>query len=129
MKAAYPIIMTPAEEGGYVVYVPDLKINTEGETLAECMYMARDAICLAGTVLEDEGRPVPVPSGELPAHKQGEIVTFVDVDLEAYRKAREIRAVRKNVTIPSYLNDLAEKSGINFSQVLQEGLKARLGVQ
>lgn len=129
MKAAYPIIMTPAEEGGYVVYVPDLDINTEGETLAECMYMARDAISLVGIVLEDEGKPVPAPSPELPAHREGEFVSYVDVDFDAYRRAQDTRAVRKNVTIPSYLNDLAERAGVNFSQVLRDALKVQLGVQ
>lgn len=128
MKTVYPIIMTPAEEGGYVVYVPDLDINTEGETVAECMYMARDAISLVGIVLEDEGKTVPAPSKELPAHQEGELVSFVDVDFDAYRRAQDTRCVRKSVTIPGYLNDLAEKARINFSQVLQEGLKARLGV-
>ena len=129
MKAAYPIIMTPAEEGGYVVYVPDLEINTEGETLAECMYMARDAISMVGVALEDEGKAVPAPSRELPTHEQGECVSFVDVDFDAYRRAHETRAVRKNVTIPGYLNDLAEKAGLSFSAVLQEALRAKLGVQ
>lgn len=128
MKTAYPIIMTPAEEGGYVVYVPDLDINTEGETVAECMYMARDAISLVGVVLEDEGKAVPAPSKGLPAHQEGELVTFVDVDFDAYRRAQDTRSVRKNVTLPGYLNNLAQQAGLNFSAVLQDALKARLGV-
>ena len=40
-----------------------------------------------------------------------------------------MRVIRKNVTIPSYLNELAEKAGINFSQVLQAALKQTLDVQ
>lgn len=51
------------------------------------------------------------------------------MDLDAYRRSRDTRAVRKNVTIPSYLSDLAERAGANFSQILQDGLKARLGVE
>lgn len=50
------------------------------------------------------------------------------MDFDAYRRANDMRAVRKNVTIPNYLNELAVKAGINFSQVLQEGLKQCLGV-
>ena len=42
MKVVYPIILTPAERG-YVVFVPDLDINTEGEDLADAIEMARDA--------------------------------------------------------------------------------------
>lgn len=129
MKAAYPIIITPAEEGGYVVYVPDMQINTQGETIAECMDMARDAISLVGICDQDMGNEIPAASGVLPAHDENEVVTFVDVDFDAYRRAQDTRAVRKNVTIPSYLNDLAEKAGVNFSQVLQTALKQQLGVQ
>ena len=50
------------------------------------------------------------------------------VDFDAYRRANDMRTVRKNVTLQSWLNDLAEKAGVNFSQVLQDALKQRLGV-
>lgn len=58
-----------------------------------------------------------------------DILSLVDVDFDAYRRANDMRTVRKNVTLPTYLNELAVKAGVNFSQVLQEGLKQRLGVQ
>ena len=47
MKAVYPIVLTPAEHG-YVVFVPDLNINTEGDTIPDSIAMARDAIGLWG---------------------------------------------------------------------------------
>ena len=50
-------------------------------------------------------------------------------DFAAYRRAHDMRTVRRNVTLPSYLNELGEKAGLNFSQVLQDGLRQRLGVQ
>ena len=59
---------------------------------------------------------------------ENEIVTLVDIDFAAYRRANDLRTVRKNVTLPSWLNDLAERNGVNFSQVLQESLKERLKV-
>ena len=109
--------------------VPDLNIGTQGETIAECIDMARDAIGLWGICEQDEGRVIPEPSGLMPEHEEGELVTLVDIDFDAYRRAHDMRTIRKNVTIPSYLNDLAERAGVNFSQVLQDGLKQRLGVQ
>lgn len=127
MKKVYPVILTPAERG-YVVYVPDLQINTEGSDIAEAIEMARDAIGLWGITEQDLGHEISEPSAVALDHKPDEIVTLVDVDFDAYRRANDMRAVRKNVTIPSWLNDLAEKAGINFSQVLQEGLKQRLNV-
>lgn len=128
MKQAYPIILTPAEHG-YVVNVPDLDINTEGESIAEAISMAEDAIGLWGITAQDLSKDIPAPSNSLPKCHADEIATFAVVDFDAYRRANDIRSIRKNVTIPSYLNELAEKAGISFSQVLQEGLKSRLGVQ
>lgn len=129
MKQVYPVILHPEQEGGFSVSVPDLNIGTQGETIAECIDMARDAIGLWGICEQDEGRVIPEPSGLMPEHEKGELVTLVDIDFDAYRRAHDMRTIRKNVTIPSYLNDLAERAGVNFSQVLQDGLKQRLGVQ
>lgn len=127
MKAVYPIILTPTESG-YVVFVPDLDINTEGTDLADAIEMARDAIGIWGISEEDAGRKIPQASGTMPHPAENEIVTLVDIDFTAYRRANDLRTVRKNVTLPSWLNDLAEKNGVNFSQVLQESLKERLHV-
>ena len=127
MKKVYPIILTP-DEIGYVVTVPDLNINTEGDNLAEAIEMARDAIGLWGICEEDAGRIIPEPHSVKLKHKDNEIVTLVDIDFKAYRRANENRSVRKNVTLPSWLNELAEKNDINFSAVLQEGLKQQLNI-
>ncbi|OUN85525.1 HicB family protein [Flavonifractor sp. An52] len=129
MKQVYPVILHPEADGGFSVSVPDLNIGTQGETVAECIDMARDAIGLWGICEQDAGRAIPEPSVLSPAHEEGELVTLVDIDFDAYRRAHDMRTIRKNVTIPSYLNDLAERAGVNFSQVLQDGLKQRLGVQ
>lgn len=128
MKQVYPIVLIPEEVGGYTVLVPDLDIGTQGETVAECIDMARDAIGLWGICEQDEGRSIPEASSLMPDHADNELVTLVDIDFDAYRRANDMRTVRKNVTLQSWLNDLAEKAGVNFSQVLQEALKQRLGV-
>ena len=129
MKKVYPIVLTPAEEGGFVVYIPDFDINTQGEDEADAMDMARDAIAITGCYWEDEKKTIPSPS---PINsiviQEDQFKTLVDVDFESYRKRNENRSVRKNCTIPSWLNDEAEKAGINFSAVLQEALKVQLGV-
>ena len=127
MKQAYPIILTPSEHG-YVVYVPDLDINTEGKDLADAIDMAADAIGLWGISAQDLGREMPAPSAALPACAPPQTAAYALVDFDAYRQANDMRTVRKNVTLQSWLNDLAEKAGVNFSQVLQDALKQRLGV-
>lgn len=130
MKGAYPIILTRAEEGGYVVYIPDFQINTEGDDVPDAMLMARDAIGLMGIDMQDAGETIPVPSS-LDDHKgkDNDIFTLVDIDFDEYRRKHDNRTVKKNCTIPSWLNEEATSKGINFSQILQDGLKAALGIQ
>lgn len=127
-KTIYPVILHPEQEGGYSVEVPDLSIGTQGETVAECIDMARDAIGLWGICQQDDGNEIPEPSSLSPTCSPEDIVTLVDIDFEEYRRANDLRTVRKNVTLPSWLCYLAEQAGVNFSQVLQEGLRAKLHV-
>lgn len=130
MKAAYPIVMTKGEKW-IVVYVPDFDINTQGKDYADAMYMARDAIGLMGITMEDDGEAIPAASelDKVAEEHAGEgIVALVDVDFTEYRKANDMRTVRRNVSLPNWLNVRAEQSGINVSAVLQKALKAELGI-
>ncbi len=128
MKVCYPVILTKCEDGsGYLVTIPDFDNNTFGETITEAIDMARDAISVLGVSYEDRRQELPKPSelAELNC-KSNEIKTLVDADLGAYRRMLDNRAVKKNCTIPSWLNEKAEQANINFSAVLQEALKQRL---
>jgi len=126
MKASYPIVLTP-DEVGYCVYIPDFDANTQGDSLTDAIEMARDCIGLMGTVLEDDGKPVPEPRpiSDVSA-EAGEIVSLVDVDFTEYRRKNELRTVKKNCTLPGWLCFEAERANINFSQVLQSALKREL---
>ncbi|HIU57840.1 MAG TPA: type II toxin-antitoxin system HicB family antitoxin [Candidatus Ornithomonoglobus merdipullorum] len=128
MKEAYPIIMSQGKEF-VVVYVPDFNINTQGRDIADAMEMARDAIGIIGIDMEDDHEKLPSPS-ELSQVKagDGEFVTLVDVDFEEYRRKNEMRSVKKNCTIPGWLNYEAEKANINFSNVLQKALMEQLHI-
>lgn len=63
------------------------------------------------------GRVIPEAQNFSPQRNDNDIVTLVDVDFTAYRKAHDNRMVRRNVTVPSWLNEKAEKAGINVSGV------------
>ena len=110
-KLIYPIVLHPEEAGGYSVDVPDLGIGTQGENVAECIEMARDAIGLWGICEQDAGHPIPEPSNLVPAHEPDEIVTLVDIDFGAYRRANDMRTVRKNVTLPVCESIMPEIAG------------------
>jgi predicted RNase H-like HicB family nuclease len=128
-KTVYPVILTPAKEGGYCVTVPDIGNHTEGDDLADALAMAQDAIEMMGVFLQDEGKPIPEPSGiEAVSTEPGEIKSLVTVDFDAYRRKTEKRIVKKTLSIPSWLNAEAEDAELNFSAVLQEALKEKLGV-
>lgn len=127
MKNSYPIILTP-DKVGYVVYIPDFNINTEGDTLTDAIEMARDAIGIMGIDMEDDKKELPIPTslGELKKTSSSDIISLVDVDFTEYRRQNEQRMVRRNVTLPSWLNYEAEKSGVNVSAILQRALKNEL---
>jgi hypothetical protein len=60
--------------------------------------------------------------------KESDIVTLIDVDFAEYRRKNDMRTIKKNCTIPSWLNFEAEKAGINFLSVLQTALKQELHI-
>ena len=129
MKAVYPAIFTKVDDG-YAVHVPDFPLDTQGDTLPEAMEMARDAIGIMGIDLEDDKKPIPKSSqpGEISC-ADNEFVGLIDIDFCAYRRANERRTVRRNVSLPSWLDVEAEKAGINVSAVLQSALKQELNLQ
>lgn len=130
MKNAYPIVMTQGEEF-IVVFIPDFNINTQGKDIPEAIEMARDAIGVIGIDMEDDGEALPEPSDFEKIRTEiqpGDIISLVDVDFEEYRRKNDMRAVKKNCTIPSWLNFEAERAGINFSAVLQAALKNELNI-
>jgi predicted RNase H-like HicB family nuclease len=128
MKKAYPITITLDGEF-YMVYVHDFELNTQGESVAEAMEMARDVIGRAGCYKQDEGVEIPEPSKLEDVRTEAcAVLTLVDVDFEEYRRKHDKRTVRKNLTIPSWLNEEAEAAGIAFSDVLKNALKRELNI-
>lgn len=85
MKEVYKIVLTPEENGSYTVFVPDFDSGTQGENLADAMYMARDMIGIVGITLQDMGKDIPAPSTAECVAEANEIVTYVDVDFAEYR--------------------------------------------
>lgn len=129
MKQAYPVILTPGEES-VVAYFPDFDAGTEGRDLADAIDMAADAIGLLGITLEDEGRRIPAPTPFSEVHPQapGDIVTLVSVDFAEYRRRHDNRSVRRNVSLPAWLDEAARQADVNVSAILAGALRAELGI-
>lgn len=139
MKQAYPVFIAKKCED-YLTYIPDMELYTEGKSMVDAIEMARDAIGLQGINLEDDGKELPFPSTQEEAMQKAKeeteifdystgLLTWVDIDFTAYRRKAEKKMVRRNVTLPNWLNIEAEKAHINVSRVLQEALMNTLDVK
>ena len=136
VKYIYPAILkldTTDEnypQGVYLVEFPDLPhCITSGETLEEALTMAEDALNLCLWSMEADKEEIPTPSKMLDV-KSGEddIVTLVKADTLEYRKKHDTRAVRKNCSIPQWLETLVQEHNINCSKVLQNALMHELNI-
>ena len=126
MKLIYPAVFKPFSDqsGGYVVEFPDLPgCVTEGKDLEEAIEMGIDAA--SGWILWEfeDGEQIPNASSYSKITVENDcMVNMLLLDIDAYEEKYGEKAVRKNLTIPAWLNTFAEKNNINFSQILQDAL-------
>jgi len=128
MKSVYAAIISPPENGEkyYFVTIPELDLYTQGENIADSVRMARDCIGLWGISEEDKGRVIPQGKDFKPECGKNDIVTLIDIDFDEYRKKDDNRTVRRNCSLPYWMDKAATEKKINVSAVLQEALRARL---
>ena len=112
MKTVYPVIFTRTEDG-FLIQVPDLEIFTEGTDINNAIYMARDAISIKLVSKEENGES---------------FISMVDVDTDEYRQKIDSTPVRRNVSLPRWLNNEVNEAGINVSRVLQDALMEKLSL-
>ena len=128
-RVIFPAVFHEAEEGGYWITFPDFRyITTQGETVNEAYEMAIDALFLAITTMP-KGETLPKPStpNKIKTEKNDSIV-LIDFDIEEYSRRMNLKSVKKTLSIPGWLNEAAISAGLNFSSVLQKGLKQELGL-
>jgi predicted RNase H-like HicB family nuclease len=127
MKYVYPAILY-SDDGKIGVTVPDLLgCHTYGDDTADALFMAKDAVEMWLWHAENTATPIPPASETLPL-EQDEMLTLIAADTDEYRQANDTRAIKKTLSIPSWLNHQAEKANAPFSQILQQGLKDYLHV-
>lgn len=128
MKYIYTATFSPNEDHTkFFARVPDLPgCITTGDSLQDAIEQITDAASGWLVVAEDEGLEIspPTPQPNVPTEK-GDFLSLIQIDTIAYRSQTDTRAVRKNVSLPAWMVAMADKRGINCSQVLQEGLVAR----
>lgn len=126
----FPAIIEKGDKN-YSVYFPDLPgCASSGRTVEEAIGEAREALAFHLWGMEQDGEAIPRSSSfDAVREEAGEnTLAYIDVDMFPIRSRMNSRPVKKTLTIPWYLNELAEKERINFSQLLQSALKERLGL-
>ena len=130
MKYVYPACFYKEEDGRYSVEVPDFPLATFGDDLADAIYMATDAIAGRVLLMLKDGEPLPAasdPKNVTPDDETG-FVSMLYVDLNTLKQNHDETPVKKTLTIPSWLNQAAERKNINFSATLKDALIEKLAV-
>ena len=127
-KLFYPALFHKAEEGGFWISFPDIpECLTQGDDMTQAYEMAVDALGLALTCREKEQQPFPNASDPTAITPEANsFLVVIEFDMLAYKKRTNSRAVKKTLSIPEWLNEAAIAKGLNFSQVLQEALLAKI---
>ena len=126
----YPVLFKLNPNGGYIVTAPDvLGCVVGGNSLEESMRLIKNALCDCLCVLEDEKEKLceRTEPSKIKTEKD-EFIAMIEVDTVKYRAEIDNKSVRKNVSLPAWLNTKAEQNHINCSQILQEALRERLKV-
>lgn len=127
-KLFYPAIFELEEDGGYSIYFPDVEgCFTQGDNMEDGYKMANDALGLSLSYIEENRLQLPKPSTPDQIETQDhQFIVVIEFDMLEYRRKNDSKAVKKTLTIPSWLNELAVSQNINFSQVLQEALLSKV---
>lgn len=124
----YPAIFTyDKNDKSYIVDFIDLKgCSTFGNSIDEAYLMAQDALGLYLSDLENFPKPT-IPYNHIKL-EDNQFISIIEIDLSEYRKKYSNISVKKTLSIPCWLNTIAEKKDINFSQLLQKALKKELNI-
>lgn len=116
------------DDDGISIEFPDLPGCCPcAQTTEEAFRNAREAMGLHLFGMEQDSDPIPSPTPVSELHPEdGAVVTMVEVFMPAVRERMNNKVVKKTLTIPAWLNAVALESNVNFSQTLQEALKAQL---
>ena len=130
-KISYPAIFHE-DDNSYFVEFPDLDgCFSSGDTIESAFVNAKEAL---GLYLDRDddiyNRTINKPSSikEVCSKNANKIVMLVEYDSLEYAKKYKTKAVKKTLSIPEWLNDIATKENVNFSSVLQEALVKKLHI-
>ncbi len=123
MEYVYPAIFNQNSDGSYTIMYPDLPgCISEGKSLSNALYMAKDALTQWLSYLTENGEEIPFATDIVLVNKKHKdsIVTLISADLKDYR------AVKRTISLPKWMDEKASAAGLSLSRVLQDALKKRI---
>ncbi len=129
-KYVYPAIFHHEEDGGFSIFFPDIPgCFSQGDDIADGIFMANDALALSLYSMEKDGKTIPpsTPLNKIEV-EDDDFVTYISADTLEYQKKFNSKAVKKTLSIPEWMNEAAVAANLNFSQLLQDAIKERLSL-
>lgn len=125
----YPAIFDIADDGISILF-PDLPGCLPcADNIDEAFKNAKEALQLHLYGMEEDGEQIPEPSDFSKIRcESNQVVTMIEAWMPPFREKMLNKSMNKTVTIPRWLNILAEKEKVNYSHLLQKALKEYLGV-
>ena len=123
MKTFYPCIIKE-DDGVFYVNFPDFDdCFTDGDTMEEAVSNAKDVLEAVAFSYMKNNKPLPKP------RKVNENVVYIELWVDLLKDRVNNQSIKKTLTIPKWLNDIAEENSVNFSAILQHGIKEYLGIK
>ena len=123
MKTFYPCTIKE-DDGVFYVNFPDFDdCFTDGDTMEEAVYNAKDVLEAVAFSYMKNNKPLPEPG------KVNENVVYIELWVDLLKDRVNNQSIKKTLTIPKWLNDIAEENSVNFSAILQHGIKEYLGIK
>lgn len=131
MAIYYPAEFIKEDDGTFFVRFPDIDgCFTSGETLDEAIMMGEDALNLMLWDMEESGEKIPKPSSiEDLKSEEGGFFSMVGADVASYKIKHGNKSIKKSISLPQWLNDLAVANNVNFSETLKNALLLKLDVK
>lgn len=121
-------ILIKKDTDGFISYSPAFDNYTEGDTLYDCIQMSRDMI--GALYVSNDDSYISNPESDFDKDWDCDFdydySTLVDIDIDEYRKIINNKSVRKNCSIPYWMELEADKLGVNYSQLLQKAIEKEI---
>lgn len=122
----YPAIFTKEGDSYWVEFIDLEGCFSDGNSLAEAMENAKEAM---GLFLEDLSvYPKCTTDFSNINLEQNQIISYVSINMEEHKKKYDTKSIKKTLSIPAWLNTMAENENVNFSQLLQAALIEKLNI-